>query len=113
MITVRTTPGTDPEYDVRELEAQLVAAARRWEDDLKDALIDALGEARGNELLRQFGAAFPAGYREEFAARAAVPDIEMMAKLTDGRSARHVPVSPARSRARGRCASSSSTAAAR
>src|SRR5215468_2953802 len=83
MIMVRTTPGQIPEFDVRELEARLVAAARRWEDDLRDALIAGLGEARGNELYRQFGAAFPAGYREEFDARAAVPDIEMMAKLSD------------------------------
>jgi len=83
MITVRTTPGQIPAYDVRTLEAQLVSAARRWEDDLKVALIDALGEARGNALLRQFGAAFPAAYREEFAARSAVPDIEMMARLND------------------------------
>ena len=83
MITVRTTPGQIPAYDVRALELQLVTAARRWEDDLKDALIDALGEARGNELFRQFGAAFPAAYREEFAARGAVSDIEMMARLTE------------------------------
>ena len=86
MITVRTTPGQIPAYDVRALEARLATASRRWEDDLKDALIDALGEARGNELFRQFGSAFPAGYREEFAARAAVPDIEMMARLTDAES---------------------------
>src|SRR5207249_8522939 len=72
MITVRTSPGNIPEFDVRELETRLATAARRWEDDLKDALIEALGEARGNELFRQFGGAFPAGYREEFAARAAV-----------------------------------------
>jgi glutamate dehydrogenase len=83
MITVRTTPGQIPAYDVRALEARLATASRRWEDDLKEALIDALGEARGNALFRQFGPAFPAGYREEFAARAAVPDIEMMARLTD------------------------------
>ena len=69
MIIVRTTPGQIPAYDVRALEAQLVTAARRWEDDLKVALIEALGEARGNALFRQFGAAFPAAYREEFAAR--------------------------------------------
>ena len=82
-ITVRTTPGKIPEFDVRELEARLAASARRWDDDLKDALIEALGEARGNELLRRFADAFPAGYREEVAARSAVPDIEMMAKLSD------------------------------
>ena len=80
-ITVRTSPGKIPEFDVRALEAQLAASARRWDDDLKGALIESSGEARGNELLRQFGNAFPAGYREEVAARSAVPDIAMMAKL--------------------------------
>ncbi|MFO1322818.1 MAG: NAD-glutamate dehydrogenase [Burkholderiales bacterium] len=82
-ITVRTTPGAIPDFDVRELEARLMQAARRWTDDLKAALVETLGEAHGNERFRQFAAAFPAGYREEFPARAAVPDIEMIAKLTD------------------------------
>ncbi len=81
-ITVRTTPGKIPAFDVRELEARLAVAARRWEDDLRGALIDAQGEARGNELYRQFGHAFPAGYREDFEARSAVPDIGLMAALT-------------------------------
>ncbi|WP_284615295.1 NAD-glutamate dehydrogenase [Aquabacterium humicola] len=82
-ITVRTQPGHIPAFDVREIEQRLVAAARRWEDDLKTALLESAGEARGVALLRQYGAAFPAGYREDFSARAAVPDIEMMARLTD------------------------------
>ncbi len=81
-ITVRTTPGAIPEFDVREIEARLIASARRWSDDLKVALIEKVGEASGNERLRQFADAFPAGYREEFSARAAVPDIEMMGKLS-------------------------------
>ncbi len=82
-ITVRTRPGHIPEFDVRELEARLASAARRWDDDLKAALIESLGEARGNELMRRFGDAFPASYRAEFAARAAVPDIELMAGLSE------------------------------
>ena len=82
LITVRTTPGNIPDFDVREIEVRLVAAARRWDDDLKQALIEALGEARGNDLFRQFGDAFPAGYREDFSARSAVPDIQMMARLS-------------------------------
>lgn len=82
-ITVRTKPGEIPPYDVRELEQRLVAAARRWEDDLKSALIESAGEARGNALLRQWGSAFPAGYRDEFAARVAVHDIELIEKLGD------------------------------
>ncbi|HKP65525.1 MAG TPA: NAD-glutamate dehydrogenase, partial [Casimicrobiaceae bacterium] len=81
MITVRTTPGQVPPTDVRALEAELAAAARRWDDELKDALIDAVGEARGNALFRGFGGAFPAAYREDFAARNAVPDVEMMDRL--------------------------------
>ncbi len=82
-ITVRTTPGSIPSYDVKEIESRLIAAARRWTDDLKASLVDALGEAAGNDRFRQFAQAFPAGYREEFPARAAVPDIEMMARLSE------------------------------
>ncbi|HVO89551.1 MAG TPA: NAD-glutamate dehydrogenase, partial [Casimicrobiaceae bacterium] len=86
VVTVRTTPGKIPPVDAHELEAQLASAARRWEDDLRDALIGALGEARGNALYAKYGAAFPAGYREEVPARAAVPDIEVMAR-TSGEAA--------------------------
>src|SRR6266550_4318546 len=83
LITVRTIPGKIPSFDVRELESRLATVARRWTDDLKQALIEAMGEARGNNLARQFGAAFPAAYREDFTARAAVPDIQMVAKLSE------------------------------
>lgn len=82
-LVVRTKPGSIPPFDVRELEQRLAAAARRWDDDLKSALTEATGEARGSELLRRFGGAFPAGYRDEFPARAAVHDIELMERLTD------------------------------
>jgi glutamate dehydrogenase len=81
LITVRTQPGGIPEFDEDALEARLAAAARRWEDDLNAALIDAAGESRGTQLYRVYGAAFPAGYREDRAARSAVPDIEMMTRL--------------------------------
>jgi glutamate dehydrogenase len=82
-ITVRTTPGAIPDYDVKEVEQRLILAARRWTDDLKAALVESLGEAAGNEMFKKFGHAFPAGYREEFPARAAVPDIAMMSRLTE------------------------------
>ncbi len=84
MITVRTTPGQIPAYDVRALEGQLVAAARRWEDELREALVEAAGEAHGNELYRVFGAGFPAAYREDIPARSAVPDCELLAKTAAG-----------------------------
>ena len=50
-ITVRTQPGNVPAFDVRELEARLAAAARRWEDDLRDALIDGAGRGARQRAL--------------------------------------------------------------
>ena len=85
LITVRTTPGQIPEVDVPALERRLDEAARRWDDDLKAALIDAFGEARAHTLFQQFGHAFPAGYREDVSARNAVTDAEMADRtLADG-----------------------------
>ena len=80
-LVVRTSPDSIPEYDVRELEARIVQAAHRWEDDLKQALVASFGEERGNQLYRRFGAAFPAGYRDDHSPRSAVFDIEQMAQL--------------------------------
>ena len=37
---IRTTPGQVGAADVRQVEAALAAAARRWDDDLRDALVD-------------------------------------------------------------------------
>ncbi len=80
--TIRTTPGQVPDYDRRELEAKLAAAARRWDDDLRDTLIDAEGEARGMALYKQWGGALPLAYRERVSPRAAVPDVRKLAALS-------------------------------
>ena len=77
--TVRTTPGQVPAFDRKELESQLADAARRWDDELRDALIDAEGEARGIELFKRWSGAFPPDYRERVAARGAVPDVRKIA----------------------------------
>jgi glutamate dehydrogenase len=84
LITVRTAPDRIPEYDVADLERRLVAAARRWKDDLKRALVEAVGEARGNELFRRFEDAFPAAYAEDFPARSAVPDVDRAERVLGG-----------------------------
>ncbi|MDC8773636.1 NAD-glutamate dehydrogenase [Roseateles albus] len=80
--TVRTTPGQVPVFDCKDVEAKLTAAARRWDDDLREALVDAEGEARGLELFKRWAAGFPAGYRERISARAAVPDVVKLASLS-------------------------------
>uniref|UniRef100_C6BLR2 NAD-glutamate dehydrogenase n=2 Tax=Ralstonia pickettii TaxID=329 RepID=C6BLR2_RALP1 len=80
-ITVRTQPGNVPDVDVAELEDRVVQAARRWQDDLADALLERGGEERRNRLLRRYTDAFPAGFREDYPARLAVRDIELMEPL--------------------------------
>jgi glutamate dehydrogenase len=81
LITVRTKPGSVPDFDVREIEKRIVQAARRWKDELHDALVAHLGEERGNQLYRRFGHAFPAGYREDLSATKAVSDAAIMNTL--------------------------------
>ena len=84
LIIVRTREGGIPPFDAKVLEQRLVRASRRWEDDLKKALLEHCGEEQGMRYLRRFGQGFPAGYREEYPARVAVFDIEQMNGLDDG-----------------------------
>ncbi|HEY2929134.1 NAD-glutamate dehydrogenase [Piscinibacter sp.] len=81
--TVRTTPGQVPAFDRQEIQARLGAAARRWDDALRDALIDAEGEARGIALFKRWSAALPLAYRDRVGARAAVPDVRKLAQLSN------------------------------
>ena len=81
LIIVRTRDSVIPPFDARELEQRLVRAARRWEDDLQQALVEQCGEERGLALLRRYGSGFPAGYREDYSARMAVFDIEQIEGL--------------------------------
>ncbi|WP_414648782.1 NAD-glutamate dehydrogenase [Collimonas sp.] len=80
--TVRTEPGTAPgsvaEINVEQLEARIVQATRRWQDDLTEALLEQRGEEQGTRLLRRYATSFPAGFREDYAARTAVHDIALL-----------------------------------
>ncbi|MDB5871194.1 MAG: NAD-dependent glutamate dehydrogenase, partial [Ramlibacter sp.] len=82
--TVRTTPGQVPAYERKDIERQLAAAARRWDDELRDALVDEEGEGAGLTLFKRWSAAFPAAYRDRVAARDAVPDVRKLAAVSTG-----------------------------
>jgi len=86
LIIVHTPPGSMPEYDVAAIERRLVQVSRRWEDELFEALRERCGEERGNLLHARYKGAFPAGYREDYEARAAVGDIELMEALAEADS---------------------------
>jgi len=85
LIIVRTRESAIPPFDVHELEQRLVRATRRWEDELQRAILEHCGEERGMVLLRRYADGFPAGYREEYAPRVAMFDIEQMEALADDR----------------------------
>ncbi|CAG9235712.1 NAD-specific glutamate dehydrogenase [Paraburkholderia sabiae] len=78
---VHAEPGAMPDVDTRELEARLIQVSRRWQDDLADALLDAFGEEQGNRLLQHYADSFPAGYRDDYPARTAVRDIELIERV--------------------------------
>ena len=82
MIVVRTPGGSAAKLDVAALEQRLVRIARSWDDDLREALVEAFGEERGNTLFDRYAGGFAAGYRDDHAPRAAVRDIELMESLT-------------------------------
>jgi glutamate dehydrogenase len=78
---VRTTPGHIPAADVKDVERQLAAAARRWDDELRDILVRSEGEGAGIALYKRWAGAFPIGYRERFGGAQAVPDVRKLASL--------------------------------
>jgi glutamate dehydrogenase len=75
--------GDAPDFDADEVEMMLVAATRSWADDLEEALLDELGEARGGELFQRYGDAFPAAYRADWVARSALADIVHIEELPE------------------------------
>ncbi len=76
-------PGSGEDFDAREVEMMLVAATRSWSDDLEEALLEELGEARAGELFQRYGDAFPAAYRADWVARSALADIVHIEELPE------------------------------
>ncbi|MEP6762134.1 MAG: NAD-glutamate dehydrogenase, partial [Sporichthyaceae bacterium] len=64
-----------PDVDQSELERQLVAATRSWDDDFADALREKCDEETASRLASLYGQAFPEGYKENLPASAAVHDL--------------------------------------
>jgi glutamate dehydrogenase len=78
---VRLGPDAPDSIDVHELERRLGDVARWWVDDLRDALIDALGEEEGLATVAHYGEAFPPAYRAVTPPRSAVNDLRRLQRL--------------------------------
>ena len=86
LFIVKTTPGAIPDFDTKEIEDRLRDAARTWQDRLEQALIENLGEARGNLLFKKYRDAFPTGYLESYSAQTAVFDIARIEEAFDSQT---------------------------
>ncbi|MCW8886951.1 MAG: NAD-glutamate dehydrogenase [Motiliproteus sp.] len=71
------------EIDVKSIEHRVKQAARSWQDELYDALIEFHGEEQGISLASRFRTGFSASYREDFSPRTAVADIQHLKDLND------------------------------
>lgn len=70
------------DLDVKTIEAGIINITRSWEDHLHTALVDAYGEERAAILLRDYRMGFSTSYQENFDARTAVQDLQMLAGLS-------------------------------
>lgn len=75
-LLVKTTPGELPEYNVTDIERQLVETARDWADTLRQVLVREMGEERGLNLYRRYGESFTGDYRDRFGVDTAALDID-------------------------------------
>ncbi|MBQ0791515.1 MAG: NAD-glutamate dehydrogenase, partial [Oleispira antarctica] len=71
------------DVDHQEIERKIQQVARSWGDDLHTALVEQVGEEKGNRYHQVYRSAFPAGYREDFGSRTAVADIQHIEGLRE------------------------------
>ncbi|GAB4214039.1 MAG: NAD-glutamate dehydrogenase [Rhodoferax sp.] len=70
--------------DLPALEHRVSRLARRWDDDLIQAMVRGHGEAEGQRLGQRFSNAFPAVYCDDFSAAVGAQDALRLQKLLDG-----------------------------
>jgi glutamate dehydrogenase len=79
-----------------QLELDVVALTRTWEDGLRRALVDAHGEIDGQTLAERWANRFPASYQATADPRAAVEDLDDLTRLVDDEAASRLRLHPGR-----------------
>jgi glutamate dehydrogenase len=83
-VIVRPKPGAAAKFDVASLEQKIVEAVRSWADELRNILVEKLGEETGLRFAARFGKAFPEAYKEDVSPWVAAFDVENAAAVDDG-----------------------------
>ena len=79
---IRVNSNAVVEYDVDEIERELVEVSRSWTDELKSHLVQRFKEADGLKYYGKYRQAFPASYTEYYKPETAISDIELMESLS-------------------------------
>lgn len=77
------TNAKDMELNVKEIESNLIEAARTWDDKLTTSLTSAFGGAKGKDLASRYNKAFPQAYKEQVLPSTATVDIKHLEQLSD------------------------------
>jgi glutamate dehydrogenase len=81
--TIHVGEGGIPDVSPVDIQREVVAAARSWDDALSDALAGAVGEMRGHELARRYAALFPDYYKSASTIEAARFDVQQFERIGD------------------------------
>jgi len=81
MVIYSASPPAMADVDVAELEARLTKMMRSWSDELRQAIVEDVGEERGLDLHTRYQEAFPNSYMEDFPARTAASDLRRIESL--------------------------------
>jgi glutamate dehydrogenase len=77
--TIRVPQMENREVPMAKIRDKVIELAQSWRDGLNEALSEAYGEEKGNELYRIWGAGFPASYTDMFSPRRAAIDLDHIA----------------------------------
>ncbi len=81
--TIRVPRVENRKLPIAEIRETVIGMAQSWLDGLAEALSEAYGEEKGNELFRLWSGGFPASYTDKFSPRRAAIDLEHIAGSAD------------------------------
>jgi len=79
---VRVNAKSSVEYNVTQIEKELIASMRSWSDELKTQLLQHFDEAKALKFYAKYHQAFPASYMDYYLPSTAIDDIRQIEQLT-------------------------------
>lgn len=84
LFTIRLERKNGQVYNHANLEAELQALGREWDERLRDVLLPVFGKIKGMELAQRYGRAFTTAYHESIQIENAVHDIRQIEQIVGG-----------------------------